>query len=604
MGFAPDLDPTTPGVIVACEMLVPTLIGMKGAASPVPAQGLPALDDEVTGAATVVLLTGTSRAFAGTATRIYEALSTSWLDVTRMTAAVTTSPASPTAGEAVTLTVAEPPTGAQGYTWQFDDGSESTATTDPKTTHTWADAGTYTVTCTVVLADNSTTAYTLTVTVAAAPDPAQALLEGPHTLGPLAAGDPLDAHMDAVSASDDTQVAEPYGGTDANVWRFAQMGNATLAVNGADPIQQSIVSGPFEDIPGSPVATVIDVTQGFVFVANVTDEIYGERPDGWWCSALYNQMDWVPDIATQCATGRLIDTPGAITACKALGSNVVLYKASSVIYGTYQGPPVIWAFTVASNEIGAPTQEAVISIGTAHVFLGNDNFYVYDGTRPQPIGDPVKEWFFADRDPAVDYIMRSMHDQRNSLVYWFYVSGRGDGTTIDSGIVYNYRANKWGHVAYRLEATFEHIVGQMTWDDLGTFYPTWDDLPAVAYNSPFWVNASRVPSIISPAHTVETLTGPCTASALQTGEMGDDETYTDLQYVRLRCKTDPASATMAGMHRRTLGSTDYETSKTTMHDGTMFDVDVSARWHSVVWAFGGDLEVLGYTPTSVPDGLF
>jgi hypothetical protein len=509
-GFSPDLDPTTPGVILACEMLVPTLIGMKGAAAPVPAQGLPPAPDVVTGAATVVLLAGTARAFAGTPTRLYEALSNSWLDVTRKASS--------------------------------------------------ADA------------------------------PARN------------AADPLDAAMQAIERAAGDPI--PYRGTVSNVWRFAQMGNATLAVNNADPIQQSIVSGPFADIPGSPVAAVIDVTQGFVFVANVTDPTYGQRPDGWWCSALYDQSNWVPNIATQCATARLIDTPGANTACRALGSNIVIYKASSFYYGTYQGPPLIWAFNVVSNQVGAPTQEAVISIGTAHVFLGNDNFYSYDGTRPQPIGDTVKKWFFADRNPAADYVMRSMHDQRNSLVYWFYVSmDSPDGQTIDSGIVYNYRANRWGHVAYRVEATFEHIVGQMTWDDLGTFYTTWDDLPAVSYDSPFWVNASRVPSIIDPSHVVQTLTGPSTNSALQTGEMGDDEAYSDLQYMRLRCRTDPASAVMYGLHRTSLGGSDYTTSQTTMHDGTQFDVDVSARWHSVAWAFQGDVELLGYVATMIQDGL-
>jgi hypothetical protein len=509
LGLSPDIDPTTPGAITACEMMVPTLTGMKGAANPVPAQ-MPALGAEVTGAATVVLLTGTSRAFAGTPTQLWEAGSTTWTDVTRQAAA----------------------------------------------------------------ADMRN------------------------------AANPLDACMASMASDKATAADKPYTGTDANVWRFAQMGNATLAVNGADPIQQSITAGPFGDIPGAPIASLLDVTQGFVFVANVTDATYGERPDGWWCSALYNQADWVPDIATQCATARLIDTPGENTACRALGSNIVIYKGTSFYYGTYQGPPLIWAFTVVSNEIGAPTQEAVVSIGTAHVFLGNDNFYVYDGTRPQPIGDQLKEWFFADRNPAMDYSMRSMHDQRNSLVYWFYVSmDSPDGVTIDSGIVYNYRANKWGHVAYALEATFEHIVGQMTWDDLGTYYPTWDDLPAVSYNSPFWVNAARVPSIITPDHTVQTLTGPSVQSALQTGEFGDDETYTDLQYVRLRCRTDPASAVMGGFHRQSLGSSDYTTTQNTMHDGTQFDVDVSARWHSVAFVFKGDVEVMGYVPTAVPDGL-
>ena len=284
-GFAPDLDPTTPGIIVDCQMMVPTVKGMKGAASMIATQ-LPALPKQSIGAATVQLLSGTLRAFAGMADSIYESVGNAWTDVTRRS--------------------------ASGVLF--------------------------------------------------------------------AGGDPLNARMGESNLAAGTPI--PYKSTTDSTWRFDQFGNVTLAVNGADPIQQSATSGPFADIPGAPIAEVIAVTQGFVFVANVNDVTYGERPDGWWCSGIYDQTVWTPSIATQCVTARLIDTPGEITACRALGSNVVLYKGNSFYLGTYQGPPVVWGFTVVSNQIGVLSQEAVISIGTAHVFAGNDNFYIYDGTRP------------------------------------------------------------------------------------------------------------------------------------------------------------------------------------------------------------------------------
>jgi hypothetical protein len=516
-GFAPDLDPTQPGVIVDCQFLLPTVKGMKAAAQPIASTYVP-LPAKTNGAATVVLLNGTTRAFAGMAVAIYEAVGGTWKDVTRGAAP----------------------------------GVE------------------------------------------------------------VAAGDPLDAHMGKpeVSVAQATERDEdgnvkavvPYRGTDDNTWRFSQLGNATLAVNGADPIQQSITAGPFADIAGAPVAKCIDVAAGFVMVANTSDATYGERPDAWWCSALYNQANWVPDIGTQCATARLVDTPGANTACRALGSNFVIYKDASMFYGTYQNAPVIWAWNCVSNNVGAPSQEAVINIGTAHVFLGNDNFYFFDGTRPTPIGDEVKEWFFGQRLPSAMYRMRSMHDQRNSLVYWFFVSTNStDGVTLDRGLVYNYRAKKWGRADYKLESVFEEVIGQITWDSLGSKYATWDDLPKVAYNSPFWVQSSRVPAIIDTAHKLHTLTGKATVSGFATGEIGDDEAYTDLQYVRLRCLNDPDTGRMGGLHRYTLGTDDFETSETAYVDGK-FDVDVSARWHALAFAFTGDVEITGYAPTAVKDG--
>lgn len=81
-GFAPDLDPTTPGVIVAASNVIPTLKGMKAGYSAVSA-GAAALAAACKGAAALRKLDETNRLFAGTATAIYELNSTTWTNRTR-----------------------------------------------------------------------------------------------------------------------------------------------------------------------------------------------------------------------------------------------------------------------------------------------------------------------------------------------------------------------------------------------------------------------------------------------------------------------------------------------------------------------------------------
>lgn len=83
LSYAPDADPTTPGVITNCSALVPTLRGYAGAASPVTATPTAALASVCQGAATLLQPDGTSRTFAGTGTKLYEASPTAWLDRTR-----------------------------------------------------------------------------------------------------------------------------------------------------------------------------------------------------------------------------------------------------------------------------------------------------------------------------------------------------------------------------------------------------------------------------------------------------------------------------------------------------------------------------------------
>lgn len=83
IGFAPDADPTSPGVIVDCQNVIPSEYGLKGAPSPV-SVGLPALAEEVRGAALIRTVAGNTRLYAGTTDALYaQATATSWTDQSR-----------------------------------------------------------------------------------------------------------------------------------------------------------------------------------------------------------------------------------------------------------------------------------------------------------------------------------------------------------------------------------------------------------------------------------------------------------------------------------------------------------------------------------------
>ncbi|MBY4947000.1 hypothetical protein K6V92_10255 [Cupriavidus respiraculi] len=476
IGFAPDLDPTTPGVLTDCAMMVPGTKGMRAAARPVNA-GLPALSSAAVGAALLTRLDNAKRFLVGTSNKIYERNGVTWTDVSR---------------------------GA---------------------------------------------AYT------------------PIT----------DGH-----------------------WRFAQFGNASLATNGADPIQAS-VSGAFADISGAPRALIIETTQGFVFAFNTSDGTFGARPDAWWCSGIYDHTVWTPAIASQCATGRLLDSPGEIRAARALGSDMVAYKERSMYIGRYQGPPIVWGWQLVPGEIGATNQECVVSIGTAHVFIGWDNFYIFDGTRPQAIGDSVKTWFFRDLNATYRYRILGQHDPVNGLVYWYYPSNASDSGAIDSCIVYNYRRNQWGRANRAIEAAVEYTSAQITYDSLGTLYATYEDLPQIPYDSPFWLASSPVPAVVDSTHTVVQMTGAGMDSSLTTGDFGDDWRYSTITGIRLRCSLDPTTGECTTFHHSTAGSPLENGVSSTLEDGK-FDVLWSDRYHRVKMDFAGDVEIIGFDPRLVPDG--
>jgi hypothetical protein len=407
------------------------------------------------------------------------------------------------------------------------------------------------------------------------------------------------------SANNDLSAFAYTGGL--NKWRFAQFGNATLAVNGSDPIQQSVSAGAFASIAGSPVASIIEVVQGFVFLFDTTDSTNGHRPNGWSCSGLYDQTNWTPAQSTQCANGINIDQPGGFTAARALGTNIIAFKRESMFYGVYQGPPVIWAFNQISPQIGTPSQECVVSVGTSLAFLGTDyQVYVFDGTVPRPVGDDVREWLGANWSSTYQGNVWSYHDQPNNIIYWYFCSKNSTDGIPDKCLVYNYKVGKFGRADNRIECALQVISGVITWDGLGSLpgVSTWDTLPAIPYNSPYWASSSLLPSIVNSSHLLNSLSGVSLNSSLTSNWFGDDLSYSYVSKIVPRFKKRPTSCSGVARTQSILDA-DNASGQTIIlpqiYDGEI-PCDFSTRWAQITLNFTGDHEILGAVPALLDAG--
>lgn len=403
---------------------------------------------------------------------------------------------------------------------------------------------------------------------------------------------------------DVSRATPAYGASSTNPWRFAQFGNSTLAINKADQLQ-SISSGlTFTDL-AAPSASVMCVNKGFVILADTNNggaaETFGDSTDRWWCSAYMDETDWALSVTTQCTTGRIVDTPGPIRAMRAMGDNVVLYKASSMYIGSYQSAPVVWAFDLVSSEVGCSSQEAIVEIDNSHFFPGDDDFYRYaPGGLPTPIGAPVKEWFFSRCDPAYKGRIKAAHDRVNALIYWFYPP-IGSSSALTACIVYNYKSNKWGVADKAIECVTEYVPGGYTYETLP--FVTYDTWPEIAYDSPFWDVNSKYVGYIGTDHTIYSLTAVSSGSSLTSGHYGADNEFSLLSRVTLRYLNKPTSATMTNYYQNEHGDTWTEDATTAEVSGR-FDVMRSAPWHKVTFTFVGDLEVTGAGADVQADGLY
>lgn len=468
-GYAPDSDPSVEGILTNCNQLIPTVRGFRSAFSPL-STGQSALAGTCQGAAVLEKLDRTTRFFAGTATKIYEASGNAWVDV----------------------------------------------------------SGT------------------------------------------------------AFSPASDVR------------WRFAQFGDVSLATNKSDRIQSSSVSGTFAGIATAPKAEILETVNNFVFAFATNEAIYGDSPNRWFCAALGSYSDWTPNINTQCASGILTGSPGKILAGRRFGDQIVAYKEKSMYLGNYVGSPVIWDFRQIPGEVGALSQEVVVNIGTPeqpkHIFMGTDNFYSYDGSRPVPIGNQLTEKVFNEElYRTYSYLSLALHDPVRRNIYFYYCSS--NKLTPDKCVVYNYKTGAWGRDDRTIEMVTQYVSGGITYDNLGTIYSTYDSMTSLSYDAAFFTPGGAAPAIFNTSHMLQTLTGTSATSTFTTGDYGDTQDFVCLSRIIPKFITKPSSGTMTNYWKNNLADALNTDMATAMDSDGRFDVIREARWHRARFDFVGDMEI-------------
>lgn len=387
----------------------------------------------------------------------------------------------------------------------------------------------------------------------------------------------------------------------ANRWSFAQFGDTTVAAAKAQTLQSS-TSGAFAAISGAPKASWVDVSGGFVMIADTNEGTYGDQSDRWWCSGYLDVADWTPSVTTQCTTGRLVDVPGPIMALKALGGGFVAYKGSGLFVASYVGAPSVWQWQQVPGEIGCLMGSGVVSIGSAHVFWAKDNLYLFDGARPVPIADEIREWLFSDLNNAFAYRTVGTYDPVAGNVWWFYVSTAAPGSTPDKALVWNARTGRFGLASLSVEAAALYYQPGLTFDGLGTVYSTYDDLPTdLSFDSPYWSASSSDVAYIDTSHVLQTLSGTSASSSLLTGNYGNDDQFVTATRVRPRFLVAPLTASLEHLYDDLYGDAFASLGSVSLYEGK-FDVLWSSRWHRFRMSFTGDVEIEGVAPQFAPDG--
>ena len=389
-------------------------------------------------------------------------------------------------------------------------------------------------------------------------------------------------------------------GTDDR-WRFAQFGNTTIAAAKSATMQAN-ASVTFNDLSASaPRAAIVETINNQVFAFNTADSGFGDDQSRWWCSAVGSATDWVPAVATQCVSGQLLSAPGPITAGRRLGDIIVAYKDRAMFVGQYVGAPVVWDFRQVPGNIGTPCQEAVVTTGTAHYFIGADDFYVFDGTRPTPLNSPLRDWFFANLDAGYAYRICGTYDQTNKRIFWWFPS-LGSSGVLSKCLVLNIKTGQWGRMDGNIEIAAEYLAPGVTYDTLGTLYATYDDLPTtLSYDSPFWNASGSVLAAFGTDHIAYSYSGTQTASSITTWHHGDNQAFSTVSRLKPRFLSSPTASQLLYSHSNT-DAESFTQNLSSTYANQWYDVLWSARWHKFEMQFTGNMRISGFDLTITQDG--
>jgi hypothetical protein len=396
--------------------------------------------------------------------------------------------------------------------------------------------------------------------------------------------------------------AGTYTGSTESRWSFCQFGDTTIATNLSDDMQSS-ASGAFAAIAGAPKAKiVVSASNNFVLAFNTNEGTFGQSPDRWWCCAQSDQTSWTPDVATLANTGRLVAVEGAIQAALPLGDYVIAYKNKGIFVGSFAGSPVVWQWNlVPGGDAGAVGPEAICDIGGAHFIVSNDNFWLFDGTRPVPIGTGfVRQWFLDNSSPTYRYRTKASYDKQNALVRVFFPSLNSAGAC-DLTLVYHVGRKQWGRNDLSVEVPISYIASNVTIDGLDAYAATIDTLPSIPLDSQFWLAGGQLSAYFNTSHQLVALSGATGASSFTTGDMGDDDAVTMLERARIRFEKSPTTATATGYFKMNEGDALVTGPTNAINDGK-FDLRQSGRFHRIRFDFTGDHKEYAFDAKPIPVG--
>ena len=420
----------------------------------------------------------------------------------------------------------------------------------------------------------------------------------------------IDGTQRIFSATNQTKIFELTGGTTwtdrsagggtyaaTNFVTFAPFGNAIVAALGTSTALNASTTGAFSAISGAPQAricfAVVTSGGGFVIAANTN-----VNADAWHCSGLNDHTTWTPSIATQANSGRLVgNDSGAITAGIEFGDRPIIFKLRSIILGNYVGGDTTFTWSEVPTSAGCVGPFALANIDTGVFFVGPDNIWIFDGSRPYTVADnQIRQWFYNDLNRGFRDRIRVVYNRDRNTV-WIHYPDQSSTGSCNACIVYHLVTKQWGRNNVVAQHAFGYVQPGVVIDSVTGVINSYSD----PIDSDRWNPSSRSVAVFNSSNVLQTLTGSPATSTFTTEEFGDEEQESFMDEIRLRYAAVPSSASAIGYTLDESSETadtnlNLSSSDIPANARNKFDLRQQGRFHKVQFTFSGNCRVTGKRP--------
>jgi hypothetical protein len=319
-----------------------------------------------------------------------------------------------------------------------------------------------------------------------------------------------------------------------DAWKFGQYGERIIAVNGHTDQPQSYLMGTdsaFSNLAAAaPRARHIGIINNFVMLGNTWDSSDGAVVNRVWWSAIDSPGDW-PTIGSADAAAKQSDRQdlpigGPVQAITGAigGLDGAIWTEKAIYRVQYAGPPTVFDILEVERDRGTSAPNSVVNVGTFGFYLGEDDFYRFDGAGSTGIGHQrVSKTFFSEIDQNYYHRVYGAADPLNKLVWWAYPGTGNTGGRPNKQLIYNWALDRWGTAEIEMELLFRQLSSGYTLDELDQF-GNLDTLP-FSLDSRIWTLGRLLLAAFDENNVLSAFSGSNLQATIETAEVGGNELF-------------------------------------------------------------------------------